>query len=165
MRKKLSLLIVFVMLIVSSAAIAEEWTCSSCGNTATGNFCSNCGAAKPSEDWTCPNCGYAAKGNFCSNCGTKRSEQSLTNPESNSTPEPTPTATLPSNVLHYGDFSYVSLQNGDIQIVRYNGSEKRVTMGKQSSVMRTDKMSAVMRLNVHFACICKPPIILVQPSL
>ena len=47
------------------------WTCS-CGTINTGNFCSNCGSAKPqpkeSKDWTC-SCGTVNAGNFCSNCG------------------------------------------------------------------------------------------------
>ena len=47
------------------------WTCS-CGNTVTGNFCSNCGTKKPDESWTC-SCGNVNKGNFCPNCGNKRS--------------------------------------------------------------------------------------------
>ena len=47
-----------------------SWKCS-CGNDVTGNFCSNCGAKKPSDEWTC-SCGQINKGNFCSNCGNKR---------------------------------------------------------------------------------------------
>lgn len=27
----------------------QEWTCPNCGNTATGNFCNNCGTARPAE--------------------------------------------------------------------------------------------------------------------
>lgn len=49
----------------------EGWKCS-CGTVATGNFCPNCGSKKPvSESWTC-SCGTAATGNFCPNCGNKR---------------------------------------------------------------------------------------------
>ncbi len=49
----------------------DGWKCA-CGNTATGNFCPNCGERKPaSEGWTCA-CGNVNKGNFCSNCGAKR---------------------------------------------------------------------------------------------
>ena len=33
-----------------AAATAAEWTCSNCGNIATGNFCNNCGTARPVED-------------------------------------------------------------------------------------------------------------------
>ncbi len=49
----------------------DGWKCA-CGNTATGNFCPNCGERKPaSEGWTCA-CGNVNKGNFCSNCGAKK---------------------------------------------------------------------------------------------
>ena len=47
-----------------------SWKCA-CGNEATGNFCPNCGSKKPSDEWTC-SCGQTNKGNFCSNCGNKR---------------------------------------------------------------------------------------------
>lgn len=48
------------------------WTCS-CGTTATGNFCPDCGSKKPEEKpgWTC-SCGNVNQGNFCPNCGSKR---------------------------------------------------------------------------------------------
>ena len=51
----------------------DSWTCS-CGNIASGKFCSNCGAKKPdmqSELWLCT-CGAKNKGNFCSNCGAPK---------------------------------------------------------------------------------------------
>ena len=53
-----------------SVAPSNEWVCS-CGATATGNFCSNCGKPKPAANWTC-SCGTVNTGNFCSNCGTPR---------------------------------------------------------------------------------------------
>ena len=43
--KKLCVLLV-ALLSLSFTAIAEEWNCPSCGNAASGNFCSNCGSAK-----------------------------------------------------------------------------------------------------------------------
>lgn len=47
------------------------WTCS-CGTTATGKFCPECGSPKPADDgWTC-SCGQVNKGKFCSNCGAKK---------------------------------------------------------------------------------------------
>ena len=57
-----------------SAASADSWTCS-CGNTASGKFCSECGAKKPAPrgTWTC-SCGNVASGKFCSNCGAKAPE-------------------------------------------------------------------------------------------
>ncbi|MBO7356950.1 MAG: SPFH domain-containing protein [Lachnospiraceae bacterium] len=51
---------------------AAGWKCS-CGATATGNFCPECGAKKPNADgWTCPTCGNVNKGKFCGNCGAKK---------------------------------------------------------------------------------------------
>ena len=53
---------------------AGAWTCT-CGATATGKFCPECGAkkpeAKPAEGWTCA-CGAVNAGKFCSECGAKR---------------------------------------------------------------------------------------------
>ncbi len=55
----------------SQAAAADSWKCS-CGATATGKFCSNCGAKAPAPagSWTCE-CGNVCTGKFCSNCGAK----------------------------------------------------------------------------------------------
>ena len=53
------------------AAAVNGWKCS-CGATANGNFCPECGAPKPSaEGWKCL-CGAVNKGKFCSNCGQKK---------------------------------------------------------------------------------------------
>ena len=51
---------------------AEKWTCS-CGNLASGKFCSECGAKKPEESWVC-SCGNknSAGARFCSECGSKK---------------------------------------------------------------------------------------------
>ena len=53
----------------------EAWKCAY-GNTATGKFCENCGAKKPSGEtdekgWKC-SCGTLNKGKFCHNCGAKK---------------------------------------------------------------------------------------------
>lgn len=50
----------------------NAWTCA-CGATATGNFCPECGSARPgnSGGWTCT-CGTVNKGKFCQNCGAKK---------------------------------------------------------------------------------------------
>ncbi|MBO7650460.1 MAG: SPFH domain-containing protein [Lachnospiraceae bacterium] len=58
------------------APAQNGWTCPNCGATATGNFCTNCGAKKPAPagSWTCPTCGQEVNGNFCTNCGTKKPE-------------------------------------------------------------------------------------------
>lgn len=50
---------------------AGAWVCS-CGASNTGNFCPNCGKARPAASWTC-SCGAVNTGNFCTNCGNKRS--------------------------------------------------------------------------------------------
>ena len=56
------------------ASSADSWLCA-CGNTASGKFCSECGAKKPLSrgSWTC-SCGNVASGKFCSNCGAKAPE-------------------------------------------------------------------------------------------
>jgi len=64
-----------VAAVVAGVAGAAAWTCPSCGQTDnTGNFCANCGTAKPAPaTWTCPSCGQADNaGKFCANCGTPR---------------------------------------------------------------------------------------------
>ena len=59
------------------AAKADEtanWKCA-CGALNKGNFCTECGKAKPedkdTDSWTC-SCGQVNHGKFCTNCGTKR---------------------------------------------------------------------------------------------
>ena len=50
---------------------ANGWLCS-CGHTATGKFCPECGAKKPeASGWTC-SCGSVNKGKFCPECGAKK---------------------------------------------------------------------------------------------
>ena len=51
--------------------LAGSWKCS-CGATATGKFCPECGSKKPQADgWTCA-CGAVNKGKFCAECGAKK---------------------------------------------------------------------------------------------
>ncbi len=52
----------------------STWKCS-CGAEATGNFCPECGSARPADGWKCPQCGEMNKGKFCQNCGTKKPEE------------------------------------------------------------------------------------------
>ena len=50
---------------------SDGWKCS-CGNTATGKFCPECGAKKPESDgWKCA-CGSVNVGKFCPECGAKK---------------------------------------------------------------------------------------------
>ena len=53
------------------ASSASGWFCPDCGTNNTGNFCTQCGAKKPSDEWQCT-CGSVNKGNFCPNCGAKK---------------------------------------------------------------------------------------------
>jgi membrane protease subunit (stomatin/prohibitin family) len=55
-----------------SAPAADSWKCS-CGATATGKFCPECGSPKPADadGWTC-SCGAVNKGKFCMECGAKK---------------------------------------------------------------------------------------------
>lgn len=54
------------------APAANGWKCS-CGATATGKFCPECGLPKPADKagWTC-SCGAVNKGKFCAECGAKK---------------------------------------------------------------------------------------------
>ena len=56
----------------AAAAPAEGWKCS-CGATATGKFCPECGAKKPEPQggWKC-SCGATATGKFCPECGSPK---------------------------------------------------------------------------------------------
>ena len=59
------------------APAADSWQCS-CGATATGKFCNECGAKKPEpkptgDSWQCA-CGAIATGKFCNECGAKKPE-------------------------------------------------------------------------------------------
>ncbi len=56
-----------------AAPAAESWKCT-CGATATGKFCPECGSPKPTAPagWTCKSCGAVNKGKFCTECGAKK---------------------------------------------------------------------------------------------
>ena len=80
-----ALLLAVGMLLACAAGLAESWICDNCQAENTGNFCGNCGAAKPtpeplpepeSAEWTCPDCLSLNTTNFCSNCGRKKPDVS-----------------------------------------------------------------------------------------
>ena len=62
---------------VAPATPAEEhWTCPSCGNAATGQFCVECGTKKPTgmPQYKCSKCGWVSSDptkppKFCAQCG------------------------------------------------------------------------------------------------
>ena len=70
--RKVVVILVALILLLASVALAEGWTCPTCGNDVTGNFCNLCGTANPSDEWICPQCKAEITGNFCSNCGSPR---------------------------------------------------------------------------------------------
>ncbi len=59
----------------AAKAAADTWKCPVCGTNASGNFCPECGAKKPTPagTWTCA-CGSVNSGKFCTQCGTKKPE-------------------------------------------------------------------------------------------
>lgn len=57
----------------AAAPSVDTWKCS-CGATASGKFCAECGAKKPEDStWTC-SCGAVNNGKFCTSCGKKKPE-------------------------------------------------------------------------------------------
>ncbi len=52
------------------AKVSNSWVCT-CGATVSGNFCPECGSKKPEEGWKCA-CGAVNKGKFCPECGAKK---------------------------------------------------------------------------------------------
>ena len=66
--------------VAAAAPAADAWICPQCGSEQGGNFCSQCGTAKPIPEpepevpatWFCTNCGAENNGNFCGQCGKPR---------------------------------------------------------------------------------------------
>lgn len=48
-KKTLFCVLTFALCIMVSVAMAASWVCPSCGESNTGNYCSNCGQKKPSS--------------------------------------------------------------------------------------------------------------------
>ena len=78
MKKPICILLALLLAVAGTAASLAEagsaWVCPDCGNETSGNFCGECGAARPAEI-VCPGCGatYAADApnRFCTECGAK----------------------------------------------------------------------------------------------
>ncbi len=58
----------------AASLIGRSCSCGKTGNT--GNFCGECGAAKPAAGWQC-SCGAVNKGKFCSECGKPKPSGAL----------------------------------------------------------------------------------------
>ena len=71
----LVLILALALTAAAVSALAETWVCPACGQTSSGNFCSNCGTPAPDAEWICSACGQISKGNFCSNCGVQKGAQ------------------------------------------------------------------------------------------
>ena len=74
--KRITVLILVILLCVSGLAESTTWFCPNDGSENNGNFCMECGGARPTG-WTCPNCGTTGQnGNFCMECGAARPQDS-----------------------------------------------------------------------------------------
>ena len=86
MKRMLALSLFLILLAACCVPAAAEsvvlWTCPSCGNTSSGNYCSRCGMKRPEElRWVCPVCGAECDDNFCPNCGAAKSAVPEAGPE------------------------------------------------------------------------------------
>ena len=69
------LTLLFISMFCTILMADDTWVCPNCGQTATENFCGNCGTAKP-EKWQCPKCGETGlEGSFCTNCGYEKLQE------------------------------------------------------------------------------------------
>jgi len=69
--KGLYVLCVCLMLCFSTAnAEYSSWLCDACNFSNNGNFCGNCGSARPA--WQCAECDNDNTTKYCTNCGVKR---------------------------------------------------------------------------------------------
>lgn len=74
--KRITILILSILLCTSGLADSTIWYCPNDGIKNDGNFCMECGQARPA-DWSCLNCGTAGQtGNFCMECGAARPQDS-----------------------------------------------------------------------------------------
>lgn len=71
--KKLTALLLTLLLALSACTAALAWSCPACGTEGNGNFCTECGTKRP-EETICPSCGTnfgESKPNYCTECGTR----------------------------------------------------------------------------------------------
>ena len=110
MRRLLSAIVVLVLLISCSAALAEDWVCPECGQENTLNFCTNCGTARPGpKTWICSKCGYENDLNFCANCGSPK-DNSETGEAGASVAQPI------ANAETLSDLQFKLQDNGDVLV-------------------------------------------------
>ncbi len=75
MKRSLAVFLIVMIIVAIVPSMAESWICPTCAQENTGNFCGQCGTARP-DVWTCPNCNQMNTTPFCTNCGTKKPEMS-----------------------------------------------------------------------------------------
>ena len=74
--KRITILILVILFCLSGLAESTTWFCPNDGSENNGNFCMECGGARPTG-WICPNCGTTGQnGNFCMECGAVRPQES-----------------------------------------------------------------------------------------
>ena len=68
MKRFFAIWLILCFCINGTAALSEaSWECAQCKTPNSGNFCGECGAAKPA--WLCPGCGMKNESKFCTECG------------------------------------------------------------------------------------------------
>lgn len=153
MKKLLSILLVAMMLLSSVTALAEDWTCPSCGNTTSGNFCNNCGSAKPADDWTCPSCGNNVTGKFCNNCGTARpaNDTAIETVEAEPTITPSPVATAEGYVVS-SEYTWGSMWGNYYAMVLKNTSGSKC--GFDIQLVFKDKADGIVGVSNPSVTVC-----------
>ena len=98
MARKLTALLLAMMLVLTTMSTALAWYCETCGGEAglnSNKFCTNCGSKQPEEKNLCVSCGTDFGDmtyKFCPECGAKQGN-STAPVQSTATPTPKPTAT------------------------------------------------------------------------
>ena len=98
MARKLTALLLAMMLVLTTMSTASAWYCETCGGEAglnSNKFCTNCGSKQPEEKNLCVSCGTDFGDmtyKFCPECGAKQGN-STAPVQPTATPTPKPTAT------------------------------------------------------------------------